>query len=142
MINKLCNIKRSVVLKLDEGEDLLLSITKCVQDNDIKTASFTAIGGLKTFVHGIYNGKGYNTHKMEASCCLELVSAVGNVTLKEGKPFVHCHILVTDEKSSAAFGGHLMEGTIVYPMAEVFIHEYDVDIKRVYDPQIELWPIK
>lgn len=52
---------------------------------------------------------------------MEILSCVGNVSLKVGKPSVHVHIALADEKGKA-FGGHLMPGTTVFA-CEAFIEE-------------------
>ena len=41
----------------------------------------------------------------------ELTSLVGNITIKNGNPFVHIHVNVSDEACNA-YGGHLFSGTI------------------------------
>jgi len=38
---------------------------------------------------------------------------VGNISLKDGRPFLHAHVTLAD-KEGHAFGGHLAPGTIVF----------------------------
>ena len=55
--------------------------------------------------------KEYRTTSLPSS--FEIGSGIGNVSLKDGKPFVHLHVVATGP-DGAAVGGHLMEGTKVY----------------------------
>ncbi len=134
--------KRGVFVKLESGDDLLLSIEQAVQNFDIKSAIVTMIGGLARVKYGLFEGGGYKVMEKEAKCCFELLATNGNITQKEGRAMLHAHICVTDEGEGIAFGGHLMQGSIVHPFAEVFIQEIDVTLDRAPDPASTLWPIK
>ncbi|MFN2543390.1 MAG: PPC domain-containing DNA-binding protein, partial [Actinomycetota bacterium] len=48
-------------------------------------------------------------------------SGIGNVSLKDGQPFVHLHVVATGP-DGAPVGGHLMEGTKVY-LVEAYFRE-------------------
>jgi predicted DNA-binding protein with PD1-like motif len=73
---------------------------------------------------------------------MEVLSLVGNVSLKDGQPFIHAHITLSDEKGQS-FGGHLMEGTIVFA-AEFIIEELEGEnLEREFDKTtgLALWDI-
>ena len=65
-----------------------------------------------------------------------------NITVKEDEVMIHAHLTAADEHDGTSFGGHLMEGSIVFPFAEVYIQEFDSIIEREFNPKINLWPIK
>ncbi len=70
-----------------------------------------------------------------------MISCTGNVTLKQGAPFVHAHALFGD-RSGGAFGGHLMSPSIVFA-AEIHILELSGQPpERIHDPAtgLYLWP--
>jgi predicted DNA-binding protein with PD1-like motif len=70
---------------------------------------------------------------------LEIVSCVGNVSLKEDAPFVHAHITLSD-KEGRTYGGHLMPGTTVGATFEVTLHAYDeMKLVRKLDPTTKLF---
>lgn len=142
MDHRICSPKRTVVARFDDGDDLLLSLTKCAEENGIKAGSFSLIGALKRFNFGLYAGGQHRSVVREAKNCFEVVSAAGNIFLKEGKVMIHAHVACADEDEGAVFGGHLLKDSIVYPMAEAFIWEYDAVIERAYDAKTNLWPIK
>ena len=53
---------------------------------------------------------------------LELVSFEGNITLKDGSPFPHVHVVLSDHNMSTA-GGHLFETTVA-AVGEFFLMEF------------------
>jgi len=140
---KQCKIKRTFVVRLDAGEDILKTLTKMAEENGIKAGTFSLIGGLKKLSCGLFdNGVYHNIIKEAKKYCFELLPTGGNITMKEGKIFVHCHIIAANEEDGTATGGHLLEGTIVYPTAEVVMQELDADIDRAYDAESKFWPMK
>lgn len=143
MDSKACNIKRTIAARFDAGEDLLLSLQKLAQENNIKAGFFTVMGGLKKLAYGLFEHGSYHNMVKEAKrCCFELLPTIGNISIKEGKIFAHCHIIASDEETGVASGGHLIEGSIVYPVAEVFMHEIDIEIGRTFDTASKFWPMK
>lgn len=133
---------RIVVARFDEGEDLLTSLTKCADEHKIKSGWFNLLGGLKELSYGIYETQ-KGTHRnirKKARDCFELLPTFGNITLKEGKTLIHAHIVVAEEEEM--YGGHLMEGSKIYPFAEVFIQEIENVINRQYNDKIKQWALR
>lgn len=137
-----CNPKRTLVLRLDIGDDLILSLKEAVKKYNIRCGFFVMIGGLKEITYGLYKEGKHGEIKKTAKNCFEILSATGNITIKEGDILIHSHILAADEGYGTAFGGHLMEGSKVFPFAEIIIQELDASIDRNFDPKINLWPMK
>jgi predicted DNA-binding protein with PD1-like motif len=70
----------------------------------------------------------------------EIVGFVGNVSLRDGRPFLHAHATFADV-SGATIGGHLLRGCVVFA-AEVMIRELgDVSLVRAHDEEtgLALW---
>ena len=68
------------------------------------------------------------------------MSCIGNVSLKDGKPFIHAHILLADEQGKT-IGGHLFSETIIYA-GEINLQELTgKPMKRTYDSNtgLMLW---
>ena len=132
-----------IVARFDAGEDLLISLQKLAELHGVKGGFFSAIGGLKRFSYGLFeHGNYHNIVKEAKKCCFELLPTFGNISIKEGKTFAHCHIIASNEEDGATFGGHLLEGTIIYPVVEVYMQECDAEINRTFDPQTKFWPLK
>ena len=104
-------IKNKIVFRLEMGDRLMKSTQKIAATENVKLASINGIGAcskiemgyldlsIKEYVFKIFEGN------------MEILHATGNITLKDGKPFPHIHISVSDD-ACKAFGGHLNEATI------------------------------
>ncbi|MFQ6063978.1 MAG: PPC domain-containing DNA-binding protein [Candidatus Bathyarchaeia archaeon] len=129
-------IGRVVFARLSEGEDLLEAITLRSKQAKIVTAFFILIGALKKARLGFYREQEYKP--IEISEPVEIASCMGNISVKEGEPIVHAHILVSNENGKA-FGGHLLSGCIVSVNAElVLVEAADLTLQRVLDEKTKL----
>jgi predicted DNA-binding protein with PD1-like motif len=54
---------------------------------------------------------------------MEIAGGVGNVSIKDGQPFVHIHVTGADREGKA-YAGHLVEGTEVY-MIEAYFRAFE-----------------
>lgn len=136
-----CTPKRMIVARFDAGEDLLVALRECAEKHGVRAGWFGVIGGLKEIAYGLYEQGEYRIIRKIAKHCFELLPTVGNISIKEGEVLIHAHINVSDEEEGRSFGGHLIEGSKVFPFAEVFIHECDAHIGRRYDASTNLWPM-
>ncbi|MFX1302477.1 MAG: PPC domain-containing DNA-binding protein [Promethearchaeota archaeon] len=130
-------VKRVIVGKIEPDEDLINSIIKMVKDSDIKSGFINCIGALKKITIGYFDveSKEYLTSTIEEY--VELVSCMGNISFKEGKPIIHLHVSI-GTRDYNIIGGHLMQPSIISITGEVYILEIDKKIKRVIDPQFGL----
>ena len=76
---------------------------------------------------------------------LELLSLSGNISREEEKIQVHCHITISSGlEDGRAYGGHLIEGCVVFSTCEVILAEVTgLEMKRNIDPDtrvLELYP--
>ena len=63
---------------------------------------------------------------------VEVLSLTGDVTLEQGQPKVHAHIVVVGKADATAHGGHLTEGR-VRPTLEVMVTELPRHLERRFD---------
>jgi hypothetical protein len=113
-------IEEVYIFRLEEGMDLLQEILRIAREKRIESGMLMAIGALKGARFGFYTC-GREVYKyMELDKHLELLSCVGNIALRDGEPTVHAHMVLGDEEGRS-YGGHLMEGTVVSPTAELHI---------------------
>jgi len=71
---------------------------------------------------------------------MELLSLIGDVALKDGKPMVHAHAVI-GRKDGTAHGGHLFEAHI-RPTCEVVLTESPSHLQKQVDPESGLAVIK
>ncbi|MBM3200738.1 DNA-binding protein, partial [Candidatus Woesearchaeota archaeon] len=67
---------------------------------------------------------------------LEIISLIGNAALFNGKPMIHAHVSLSDDKMKV-FGGHLKEAT-VSATCEVVLRAFDEKVARKEDLKIGL----
>ncbi|MBF0446127.1 MAG: DNA-binding protein [Magnetococcales bacterium] len=108
---------------LDHNDDLLESLTKICTNEGIKLGRVEAIGAVKKAALGYYDQdkKEYSYFTIDRH--LEILNLTGNISLKDGKPFVHAHVTLADNDGNA-FGGHLIPGTVIFA-CEAIIQAFD-----------------
>lgn len=118
--------------RLPHGGDLLAALEDLCVRHDIQTAMFSLIGAVSKAVLGTYDQaqQVYVTFPAEGS--LEILSCTGNISLKDGKPFVHAHIILAGE-GGKAFGGHLFPGTVIFAGEVHLVEMTGPPLVRQYD---------
>lgn len=135
-------IERRFMGRFPYGKDLLEEINKVIASENIRSGEIRIIGAVSKAVFGYYDTQSKNYIYISKDEHMEILNATGNISVKDGKPFAHVHITLAD-KNGNAFGGHLMEGTIIFA-AEFVITDYgDNKLERVYDETtgLQLWNI-
>jgi predicted DNA-binding protein with PD1-like motif len=117
-----CNASKELMVRLKHDADFIQSLTELTTSKGIEAGSFTAIGALKRAKLGYYHQRNRRYREVGIESPHELVSCVGNVSLSEGKPFVHAHVVLADEKGNTK-AGHLLEGIVF--AAEVHLHQLE-----------------
>lgn len=127
---------KTVFARLYKDEDLLEAIASATKQAKISNGSFTLIGTLKKAKLGFYRDGNYEPIEIEGP--LEIVSCIGNVSLKERMPIVHAHIVVSDEKGQA-FGGHTLPGCLISVTGELMLVEaMGMKLERKFDEKTKL----
>ena len=149
-------IGRIIIMRIAPGCDLLRSIKEVAEEEKIKSGII--IGGAASLRNvSLRNPRGFIKKfpitdksriftKLEGP--LELLSISGNIAHEEeGRLVVHAHVVVsTGCPESITYGGHLVEGAIIYTTGELVIAEVEgIDLKRVVNEETlnpELVPVK
>lgn len=125
--------------RLDQGKEIIASITALAVDMGITTASFSAIGALSQAEIACYDQQAHRYLRTSVDRAVELASCTGNITIKEGKAFVHAHAVLADSSLDAK-AGHLMSGTVF--AAELYMVEFLGQARplvRNFDPSTGLY---
>jgi len=130
-------VGRIIFYRLGTGEDLIEAIKERAEKSGVRAGLLFAIGSLERATLGYYREGEYKVIRLDGP--LEIVSCIGNIALDEkGEMVIHAHIVATNEKGEA-FGGHLMQGSLVGATAElVIIEALDVNLKRFFDEKTRL----
>ena len=120
---------------------MLGALQKICSDQEIKLAEIRALGAVKKARIGYYDQDSREYSFVDLAQHLELLSLAGNVSIRNGKPFIHAHVTFANSKGDA-IGGHLAEGTEVFA-CEFTISEYlsNSVFERVHDDEtgLSLW---
>lgn len=129
-------LKKFVIARAEHGKDLIQFVKRLAEERDIEAGTFTAVGALKRATIGFYNQDSHEYQEMEINAPREMVSCIGNISLKDGEPFVHAHVVLADD-SGRAMGGHLVEGTVFAGEIQLKILE-GPKVERKHDEKTDL----
>ena len=121
---------------IEKNEKVMETITRYCIEKDIKNAKLSGIGAVRETEIGAYDTVAKEYIRKEFSGVLELISFEGNVTLKEGSPFVHAHVVLSDHQMDT-LGGHLFETTVA-AVGEFFLREFDGEAYRELNTDVGL----
>jgi len=130
---------KELIVRLNYDVDLIQSITELARNKGVEAGSFTAIGALRRAKLGYYDQKNHEYREMKIDSPHEMVSCIGNVSLKDGEPFIHAHVVLADETGNTK-AGHLLEGIVF--AAEVHLRQLEgLSLERKYDEVtgLSLW---
>jgi uncharacterized protein len=105
-------------VSLARGEDLVEGLNKAITDLGIRAATVQVIGGLEEAVVGYFDPEAQEYQDIPTGH-VEICSGLGNVSLRDGEPFMHLH-LVLGKADGSCVGGHAMEGCRAYVVEAYF----------------------
>ena len=141
-IMKKVQTKELYMGKLSYGADLLQELTDICQKEQIQLGRVRAIGAVRRARLAYYDQEIHEYQFFVIDQPLEITDLTGNVSLKDGAPFVHAHITLAD-KQGRTYGGHLAPGTEVFA-CEVILETLDGPaFERALDQQtgLSLWAL-
>tara|TARA_B100001250_G_scaffold271358_1_gene234261 strand:+ start:407 stop:841 length:435 start_codon:yes stop_codon:yes gene_type:complete len=129
-------VEKDYFINIAKDEKVIETLTKFCKERGIRNAKLSGIGAVKKTEIGAYDLPEQEYIKKEYPEILELLSFEGNVSLKDGEPFIHAHVVLSDHQMKT-LGGHLFE-TTVGVAGEFFLREFDGNAHRELDPDIGL----
>jgi predicted DNA-binding protein with PD1-like motif len=133
---------RDFMVRVKHNSNFIQFITDLAVEKKIKVATFTAVGALKWAKLGFYDQLKHEYQEIKLDSPFEIACCLGNISIKDGKTFVHAHAVLADKKGDTK-AGHLLEGKVF--AAEVHLRELKgVKLERKYDviTGLSLWEIK
>ncbi|MCA9583127.1 MAG: DNA-binding protein [Myxococcales bacterium] len=135
------NVRR-IVGRLERGESVLEALGAVARDRGIASGWVTALGAFEWVELAEYNqgDQEYQSPTRVEHC--EILNLTGNLSLRQGKVFVHLHAAVSKERKDGidVLGGHVTAGQVF--ACEFVIESYaDVMLARDYDQAtgLDLW---
>ena len=126
-----------IFISLQTGDEIVESITDIFKQEKIYSGMINGIGAINKVQLGFYNLESKKYKKKYFNDDYELTSLMGNIALKDGNPFVHIHINMSDENFDV-IGGHLFSA-VTAASAEVIVLLDNQYIKRELDQKVGLY---
>ncbi len=121
-------IGKKIILRLDEGEEMIASITAVCEKEGITSAVVSGIGFTTEMKVRIYDKEKDEFLFQDITGSMEITSLVGNVLQTPTGMFTHLHIMAAD-KSMLIRGGHLVRCKIG-ATGEIVIESLDGKVVR------------
>lgn len=108
---------RALVGRLEAGDDLVEEIERLCAERDVGAAWVSVIGAVRRAAFAYYEQGDRRYLELGSDDHHEITGFVGNISLRDGKPFLHAHATFCSVDGSTV-GGHLLPG------CEVFVAEF------------------
>jgi len=99
--------------RLERGDDILAGLIDFCNQEDIEAGNISAIGAVESGGVGYFDQVASEYRQVRFDQGMEIASLTGNISLKDSKLFLHCHVVLADQQGRC-FGGHLLEGNIAF----------------------------
>jgi len=112
---------RGFVGRLDTGSDLVVEIERFCTEQGVLAGQVTVIGAVRRARYAYYEQDDHRYRELESDTHHEVVGFIGNISMRDDRPFLHAHATFADV-DGATVGGHLLPGCEVFA-GEVMIRE-------------------
>ena len=129
-------VDKDYFIYIEKNEKVMDTLTRFCKDQTISNGKISGIGAVKEIEIGAYDTIGKEYIRKQFPDVWELVSYEGNVTLKDGDPFIHGHIVLSDHDMKT-IGGHLFEMSVA-AVGEFFLRKFDNDAYREINEDVGL----
>ena len=116
-------IDNDYFIYIEKNEKVMDFLTQFCVDQKITNAKISGIGAVNNSEIGAYDTISKKYIRKLFTEVWELVNFEGNVTLKDGAPFIHAHVVLSDHNMQT-IGGHLFETTVA-AVGEFFLRKFD-----------------
>ena len=127
------------MIRIDLGEDIVESLKKLCEDEHILLGRVEAIGATDHAVIGVYDPAKKEYYPETVSEFMEIASLNGSITAMDGKPYIHLHAALADQRHGI-HGGHVLEMR-VGATCEMFVTALEGEVTRRREESlgINLW---
>jgi len=127
------NGERTFVLVFDTGDEAMASLSAFAKERGLAGSHFTGIGACSDVVLGYFDWKRKRYERIPLDEQVEVLSFAGDISVVDGEPKVHAHVVI-GKADGSAHGGHLLEAH-VRPTLEVVLVESPLHLRRTHDAE-------
>ena len=125
------------VLRLDPGEEIVACLTRLVELEDIQLGTVSALGAANDITIGIFDTVEKKYYSRRHLGDHEISALVGNITRKDGEPYLHLHITIGNPATGSVHAGHLSACTVSATL-ELFLQVWDGRVGRKFSDSVGL----
>ena len=133
---KVKKIDNVYVLRLEIGDEITECIKRLCKDENIKAGTVQGIGASDCVDIGYYSLETMRYHTKVFKEQFEMVSLMGNISVKDDEPYLHLHASFSGADYSL-IAGHL-NSAVISITAEIFITAYNGVIDRTVSSETGL----
>jgi predicted DNA-binding protein with PD1-like motif len=124
-------------VRFESGEAVAEALVDWLAEQQIGYASMTGLGAVSGATVSYWNAqtRDYEQHQLDEQ--MEVVSLIGNASIKEGRPFTHLHVTL-GRRDLSILGGHLND-LVVRPNLEIWVRPEDSTVERTLDEESGLY---
>ena len=123
-------------IRFEIGEKLPEALTEFCRARGVSAATASGLGALADPVLGYFDPETRAYARTELTGSWELLALSANVSLREGEPFTHAHVVLSGPDGTTR-GGHLFEATVSVT-AEIRLWAISRPLRRRMDPEFRL----
>jgi predicted DNA-binding protein with PD1-like motif len=123
--------EKTFALVFDHGDEAVAGLTTFARREGLAASHFTAIGAFSDVVLGYFDRQRREYARIPIREQVEVLSLIGDVALRDGRPTLHAHVVV-GKADGTAHGGHLLEAH-VWPTLELVLVESPRHLRRRWD---------
>jgi len=129
-----------VQVRFESGEQVAASLLAWLKAEGIGFATMTGLGAVSSATVSYWNAeaRAYEPHQLDDQ--MEVVSLIGNASIKDGEPFTHIHVTL-GRRDLSIIGGHLNDA-VVRPNLELWIRPEAEAVERTLDAACGLYVLK
>jgi hypothetical protein len=128
--------EKTYALIFDKGDETVRGLIGFAKECGLGGSHLTAIGAFSDATLGFFDRDKKEYRRIPIREQVEVLSLVGDITLKDGAPQLHAHVVV-GKADGSAHGGHLLEAH-VWPTLEVIVTESPRHLRRKIDEETGL----
>jgi predicted DNA-binding protein with PD1-like motif len=123
--------RRAFLVVFRTGDEAAAGLLDFARRHDVEAARLSGVGGFSRVKLGYFDCEKKAYVPIDVSEQVEVVSLIGNLTMYDGAPRLHAHVMVTRSDGTAR-GGHLLQGR-VRPTLEITVEELPIRVSRSLD---------
>jgi len=129
-----------ILVRLDKGDEITNRLLEVAKKEHLTLASVSGIGATDDFEVGVFDLARSDYEHFRFSGNHEIVALVGNITTKDGAPYLHLHITCAGEGGKIV-GGHLFSANVSLT-AEIFLGKAAGNADRLRDEALGINKIR